>query len=512
MAELGPTPPSPLSAVADALARDGVRTTTSSILSGGYLNYVWRVGVDDDDSSPSPPSGHPRLLPRPLPPTLVVKCHPPFIASKPDVPFSSTRGPFEGQVLEFVARSLWGPDGVAPLPPSPPSTSVPSVRVPRLLASLPNLRPAPALLLEDVGRDALTLEDWLVSFAEAHHRHHGAPASAAGRALGLALGQLHAGSFLLGRGAGADAAVVTTMLNMPVQRMRRDVQYRAVGAAVLLAAARTGTTTSSPAPEVNATRVAAFSAACAALGDVYAESPGFCLIHGDLWARSVLVAPEPLQGFSPSPSCPPLVVIDWELAHWGSPAQDVAHFASHLWMLHAALQPTGPEGLRTGEVRDGRGGPPDDPLVPRPPPLFGALEGALRFDGDESPFSALWHAFLDAYRGAIAACLADEAAAAREAWEKAWEGRSATRTATTQAAGPPRMPVEAQALIHAGAEIGARLGVFRDGGPFDVGRWEQRQVGAGGGTTMGRPVSRLVEFAAARACELAEAAAAGMRG
>jgi hypothetical protein len=47
---------------------------------------------------------------------------------------------------------------------------------------------------------------------------------------------------------------------------------------------------------------------------------------GDLWPRSVIVSDNKLQ------------IIDWELAHYGKPAQDIGHFTAHLWMMaHRAL-------------------------------------------------------------------------------------------------------------------------------------------------------------------------------
>jgi aminoglycoside phosphotransferase (APT) family kinase protein len=48
--------------------------------------------------------------------------------------------------------------------------------------------------------------------------------------------------------------------------------------------------------------------------------PGRCLTMGDLWPLSVLVTKEGLR------------LIDWELAHYGRPLQDVAHWCAHLWM------------------------------------------------------------------------------------------------------------------------------------------------------------------------------------
>jgi 5-methylthioribose kinase len=58
------------------------------------------------------------------------------------------------------------------------------------------------------------------------------------------------------------------------------------------------------------------------------QSPGVCLIHGGLWPPSILITGDGLH------------IIDWELTHFGHPAQDVGHLSSHLWMHeHRALTP-----------------------------------------------------------------------------------------------------------------------------------------------------------------------------
>lgn len=82
------------------------------------------------------------------------------------------------------------------------------------------------------------------------------------------------------------------------------------------------------------------------------RTPGECLIMGDLWPRSVLVAqtcpadgnvggegppadgemPDTVGNKSPCSASPVLKIIDWEMCHWGRPAQDIAHFAAHVWM------------------------------------------------------------------------------------------------------------------------------------------------------------------------------------
>lgn len=52
--------------------------------------------------------------------------------------------------------------------------------------------------------------------------------------------------------------------------------------------------------------------------------PGKCLIMGDLWPPSVLISDDTQY------------LIDWELAHYGRPLQDIAHLSAHLWMYGRA--------------------------------------------------------------------------------------------------------------------------------------------------------------------------------
>jgi aminoglycoside phosphotransferase (APT) family kinase protein len=42
---------------------------------------------------------------------------------------------------------------------------------------------------------------------------------------------------------------------------------------------------------------------------------------GDLWPNSIIISVSGIR------------VIDWELAHFGRPLQDIGHLAAHLWML-----------------------------------------------------------------------------------------------------------------------------------------------------------------------------------
>lgn len=60
------------------------------------------------------------------------------------------------------------------------------------------------------------------------------------------------------------------------------------------------------------------------------QEPGLTLIMGDLWPPSILVTVSGLR------------IIDWELAHYGRPSQDIGHLAAHLWMhSHRAVDDRG---------------------------------------------------------------------------------------------------------------------------------------------------------------------------
>jgi len=59
---------------------------------------------------------------------------------------------------------------------------------------------------------------------------------------------------------------------------------------------------------------------CRRLGEKL-NAVGKCLIMGDLWPYSILPGRREIR------------LIDWELVHFGYPAQDVAHLAAHLWMM-----------------------------------------------------------------------------------------------------------------------------------------------------------------------------------
>lgn len=250
--------------------------------------------MDDDDVLPYvqqrcpnfAPTGSPRKLPggnlnvvwrvsgedR----SLIVKYAPPYIAADPDTPLDPSRLIIEARCLEALA-----PEGVLG------EVSFPAMRPPRLLDVNEEV---PVLLMEDVG-DVPSFDRWLRT-AETR------TASEHGRRLGHFLGQLHAHTC-------NEAAYAEAFNNRPMQETRLAVQYR--GVADML---RTG----------GVDDAEGLGRRAELLGETLLET-GHCLTMGDLWPPSVLVTGNGLR------------LIDWELAHYGRPLQDVAHWWAHLWML-----------------------------------------------------------------------------------------------------------------------------------------------------------------------------------
>jgi 5-methylthioribose kinase len=207
--------------------------------------------------------------PRPI----VVKHALPFLAAKPEIPSDPRRVLFEARSLRALTRG-GELDGVASAEARPP-----------LLFDV-DLR-SHTLLLEDVG----ALPDFGAHLAEGKASMH------LGTILGKFIGSLHAKSF-------QRANLTRRFDNLNAQKTRRQVQYLAIGdfcrRARLADAGQIGKR-------------------AAGLGDRLMLK-GMCVIMGDLWPPSILIHGDAVR------------VIDWELAHYGNPAQDVAHLAAHLWM------------------------------------------------------------------------------------------------------------------------------------------------------------------------------------
>lgn len=211
--------------------------------------------------------------------TLIVKYAPPYIAANPEVPLDPSRLTIEARCLAAL-----GSEG------SLADVSRASVRTPRPFDVNEEDH---VLIMEDLG-DLPTLGRWL---READVGVVQDTAGTLGRRLGAFIGDLHAATH-------GDDRYAAPFDNRPMQETRFAVQYQGVTDML----ERGGV---SDAGELGAR--------AEALGEALLK-PGSCLTMGDLWPRSVLVADDMLY------------LIDWELAHYGRPLQDVAHWLAHLWM------------------------------------------------------------------------------------------------------------------------------------------------------------------------------------
>lgn len=203
---------------------------------------------------------------------VVVKYAPPYIAKAPDIPISPRRIVIEAAMLRLF--------DVLPLR----SIITDAIRPPRLLHADENKH---AIILEDVG--ALETLDELSTIPPG-----------LGTKLGAFIGKLHRLTF-------RNEAMAAAIDNREIQQTRLEVQYARIGALLKDFGVRDAEQLGKNAKK---------------LGEKYL-SRGKCLIMGDLWPRSVLVGPGEDQ----------IRLIDWEFAHYGRPAQDVAHLLAHLWML-----------------------------------------------------------------------------------------------------------------------------------------------------------------------------------
>ena len=196
------------------------------------------------------------------------------------VKVATSQVPLDQHRLEIEARSLAAlqPGGVLE------DVSSPVVRPPRLLDFDASRH---ILMMEDVSA-VRNLSSWLLE---------GGAQREMGQLLGRFTAALHWESF-------ADPQLALDFDNSTIHHSRIKFQYGAVAQMCRRAGL-------SDAEELGRR--------ADALGEQL-RSPGVCVIQGDLWPRSVLVSADGLR------------VIDWELAHYGHPAQDVGHLSAHLWM------------------------------------------------------------------------------------------------------------------------------------------------------------------------------------
>ena len=211
--------------------------------------------------------------------SVIVKYAPPHIAVDPETPLDPSRLTIEARCLEALS-----PEGDLA-----PGGSC-SIRPPRLIDYQENPH---VLIMKDCG-EGPTLGRWFRASPPAEVQSN---APSVGRQLGRFIGQLHQRTV-------GDSDCAVSFNNKPMQETRRAVQYQNVTTMLRAGGVEDATTLGKRA---------------AALGEALLE-PGRCVTMGDLWPSSVLVRAEGLR------------IIDWELAHYGRPLQDVAHLAAHLWM------------------------------------------------------------------------------------------------------------------------------------------------------------------------------------
>jgi 5-methylthioribose kinase len=211
------------------------------------------------------------------PEPIIAKWAPPYIAANPDVPLDPSRLLIEARSLRALAAGGSLADVCSD-----------QVRPPRPI----ELHTDPhILLMEDVGSHP-TLGRWLRSDDATSEA-----AARVGRQIGQFIGRLHA--------ATVDRADLAERFdNRAMQETRLAVQYEAIGDLLQKAGVEDAK---------------ALGERAEALGRRLLE-PGVCLTMGDLWPPSVLISGRDLR------------IIDWELAHYGHPMQDIAHFAAHGWM------------------------------------------------------------------------------------------------------------------------------------------------------------------------------------
>jgi 5-methylthioribose kinase len=213
------------------------------------------------------------------PASVIVKHAPPHIAATPDIPLDPSRLRIEAECLQAFDTNGRLHDLASD-----------ALRPPHVLHVDLN---AHVLLMEDVGT-VPTLGRWLRTASD---EVLAARAGGIGHQLGGFIGRLH-------RRTWADDALADRFDNHAMQKTRHAVQYQAVGDLL---------------QQHDVADAEALGDRAEALGRRFLR-PGRCLVMGDLWPPSVLVDLLTLR------------LIDWELAHFGRPEQDLAHIEAHLWM------------------------------------------------------------------------------------------------------------------------------------------------------------------------------------
>lgn len=204
-------------------------------LSGGLLNYVWRLNGKEGSS----------------PQSLIVKWAPPYIASSPEVPLDPDRIIFEAK-----AMSAFDSGG------SLSNFMLDGVRLPVLFNFDPVNR---ILLMEDVC-DCSDLSAWI------EEEHTISETKQIGNKLGKFIGQLHSVTF-------ENEEIAKQFNNKKIQKTRLEVLYKNVHNYAVKAGLKNSEDIGKIASEY---------------GELL-QKPGFVLIMGDLWLPSIFVMKQELR-------------------------------------------------------------------------------------------------------------------------------------------------------------------------------------------------------------------------
>lgn len=211
------------------------------------------------------------------PGSMIVKWSPPFIASVPGIELDPGRN-----FIEAKALAAFEPGGEL------------------AVVGEAGVRP-PRLYLFDQAQHFLTLEDlgaapdlgaWLRAGEQSRQE-----AEAIGESLGRFIGSLH-------RLSANRPDLARNFNNRAIQRTRLDFHYQNI---------------EQYARNAGIANAGIIGRRAVEYGKKL-QQPGLVIIMGDLWPPSILVTGAGLR------------IIDWELAHYGRPSQDIGHLAAHLWM------------------------------------------------------------------------------------------------------------------------------------------------------------------------------------
>ena len=211
------------------------------------------------------------------PRSIIVKYFAPHIAVAPEIPLDLRRMLIEARCLQaFSEHGKFS------------AISSPEIRPPQIYYFDQRRQ---FLIMEDVEdySDRKSNSNWVLKYFSGQK---------AGQILGNFIGNLHAINF-------DNEQLADQFNNVNIQKTRLELQYKAIESLL---------------KKAGISDYKKLGKRVTQLGYKYLEK-GKNIIMGDLWPPSIIPTPQGLR------------IIDWELAHYGRPAQDLGHFAAHLWMI-----------------------------------------------------------------------------------------------------------------------------------------------------------------------------------